>query len=250
MPYSTGHLDDEGRLAITEEERTWTQPILGRLGTSFGKVWSCNDARPVSNLILTIQHMCDFTIIVENYAEGRPPARMSTAINDQRNFTHHALMSLCSSREFEIATGNLCDDLYEPCRLASAVYSILVIFPMPPTLTLYKKVAAELRQSLIGQVAMETLGAARLELLVWTLTMGALVSIGLPERAWFMTQMTRALDRLEIRALSGFKALLQGFLWHPKTNDTDGMELWRDIKFAQRHAGSVYNTVPTAERFA
>lgn len=232
IPFTNAYLDGDC-LAVTGQERSSTSSTLGALGTSFLNVWKHSADRATFQLLQVIQHMCDFTIVLENYVQGRPVSRPPAALTDQRNFTQHALISLLSAQEIENEHAEVCDVQYESCRLACIVYSLLVVFPLPPMVGYFERVTARLQESLLRMKPGGIQGDSRRELQVWILTMGATISIGLPERTWFLNELATTVQPLRIRDPETFTGVLQGFLWHPKTNSRDGLKLWRELPVAK-----------------
>lgn len=228
VPFTDSYLEN-GRLAISVQERQWAEPVLGAIGSSFLKIWADSDNDTTINLLKAICHMCDFTIVVNNYMEGRSVTREPAAMTDQRNFTQHTLMALPASSELENA-GYQYDEQYEPCRLACIVYSFLVIFPLPPIAGLFERLTAKLQKSLFNMCSSLDLDRDRMELQVWILTMGAIITIGLPERDWFLSEMRPLLHILALKDVRQFSRVLDGFLWHANTSARDAMDLWRDLQ--------------------
>lgn len=171
------YLDSQDRLLLTEDESVYAKPTLSQLASGFGRVWSDDSRRPVTDLLRVVTRMSDFVTILESYLDGRSIGKSSATLMDQNNFAHHALMSLPSAKEFTRATSNLTDVLYEPCRLSCIIFSLLVIFPVPLTLPLCSKIiAALLRHLVVVEHAMEE-DCARKELTAWILTMGAVFAL-------------------------------------------------------------------------
>lgn len=238
VPFADSHLDSSGRLTIAAEERLAASQSLSRLGSAFSKIWSKDEARPVRDLLTAIRHLCDFTVVLDSHIQGRP-GRSSVTLSDQRNFAHHAIMSLPSAQEFTTATGVLCDELYEPSRLGCLVYSILTIFPVPPTTSLYRRVIFDLQRSLFNTKVMHQQELDRYASLAWLLSMAGLMCIGMPERHEVVVQLMQVLDDLKIKTLSSYITLLQGFLWHSSTSEIDGMEIWREVQRERKRIATV-----------
>jgi hypothetical protein len=229
IPFTNAYLLGD-RLAFSTQERLWARQTLPRLGKGFLDVWQPTD--PVLTAILAVMdHMVDFTMIVENYIRGRVSPRPGAALTDQRNFTQHALMSLPTAREIETNTGQLCDDLYEPCRLALLVYSFLVVFPFPPIIGLHEKITSRLQRSIVlMKQDLQFMGQSRLRFHLWILTMGAIISIGLPQRTFYIVEIRKVVPMLGLKDEDAFSEVLERFLWHPKTSRRDGQDLWRDVE--------------------
>jgi hypothetical protein len=230
ISYTDSYILNNGQLAIETFQNRQTRELQRRLGASFARMWSMEDGQPIADLLTVIRYMCDFTIVVDNYNQG--VYMKSLVMIDQRNFTQHGLWSLRSARKFECATGNICDQLYEPCRLACMVYSLLVIFPYPPTVTVCSRLATSIKRSILRITTIQAIASERtsMELKLWTLVMGCLISTGLPHRGWFVAQIKALAKQLNVDHHSSLTDILQGYLWHPRTSARDGMELWRELQ--------------------
>lgn len=232
IPFTNAYLDN-GRLAVTTGERSSTNSVLGSLGTAFFKVWQSSDDRATWQLLQVIQHLSDFTVVLENHIEGHIVSRPPAALTDQRNFAQHALMSLPSAQDQENEAIGMCDEQYESCRLGCIIYSLLVVFPLPPIMRLFERIAAKLQRALLNVRMEGGKDHARLELHAWTLTLGAIISIGLPERAWFVQELVVTLQALETEQLAGLTGILRSHLWHPKTSSRNAIELWQELSRAR-----------------
>lgn len=227
IPFTTSYLD-HGRIALTSQERAWASSTLPHLGTGFSEVWRLDEPH-VGLLLTVVQHMADFTMIVENYVRGRSSPRPRATMTDQRNFVQHSLMDLMTAQEIETQTGDLPDEQYEACRLAMLIYSFLVVFPFPPTVGLHEKVTTKLQRAILGMRTIDSMSLTRLELQLWILIMGALISVGLPQRQWYVRELDTVVGELQLADLDSVMAVLGRFLWHPKTSQGDGLELWWDL---------------------
>ncbi|OAG39565.1 hypothetical protein AYO21_06209 [Fonsecaea monophora] len=226
---------EDGRLSVTSYERDAVAGDLGQLGTSFRHVWSAGSSTPsyIDDLLAVIQDICDFTVVVENHASGRWVPRTSPVIIDQRNYVQHSLMSLPSAEELlapkptDVA---LDDSQYETCRLACIIYSFLVVFPVPPVVGPFETLIDRLKSAL-QTTEWKSFGRPRRKLHLWTLTMGAIGSIGLPDRPWFLLRIMEVLDDdFDMAGWQDLKGLLQSFLWHPRTSDLDGLDVWKAVQ--------------------
>jgi hypothetical protein len=221
----------EGRLAVSDEEHEWNWPLSSRLGSGFWNVWRLEAGVDLQKLCLAIQHLCDFTIVVDNYVEGREAHRLPAELTDQRNYAQHSLMSLLSGAELRARGFEAVDPQYDSCRLACIAYSFLVIFPFPPMVGLFDRVALSLQKRLLEIENNEsTIDNLRTHLQMWVLMMGSIISIGLPIYSWYIRQLSLVVTRTGIRTWPEMTDILQKFLWHPTTNARDGAEIWKDVQ--------------------
>ena len=149
---------------------------------------------------------------------------------DQRNYVQHALMSLESGRHLDGRGGGAFQ--YESCRLASTVYSFLVIFPVPPVVGPFEILTQQLSREL-ETIEHDGLPPARLNLHIWALFMGAIGSIGLPSHGWFLSKVKTLLQKTDIREWKDLQMVLRSFLWHPSTNDVDGFNIWTETQYEE-----------------
>ena len=229
-------MNDDGRLAVTQQEIEAAFQDLGQLGTGF---WQIVDPDATSlpayldALLEVIQDICDFTLVVENHASGRWVPRTSHEMIDQRNFVQHKLMSLKSEQELvnDGLPWDKIDSQYEGCRLACIAYSFLVVFPVPPVVGPFENLTDRMKKSL--QACKWTiLDGERLRLHLWILIMATIASIGLPDRPWFLLRTMDVLGEFNFKDWKDLRLLLKTYLWHPRTSDFDGIDLWRAIKQA------------------
>ncbi len=60
--------------------------------------------------------------------------------------------------------------------------------------------------------------------------MGAIASIGLPDRPWYLLRVMEVLDEFDMANWKDLKDLLKTFLWHPRTSDLDGLDIWKAVQ--------------------
>jgi hypothetical protein len=226
-----------GRLAISAAERRWTDPTLSTLTTSFDAAWKKTENSAISSLMEVIVLLADFTIIIENFVEGRFVPRIPAVLTDQRNYVHHRLLSLDSANDLESQEDAMAiDPQYEPCRLACIIYSFLVVYPYPPIVGLYERLIRRLQASILAmRLKLDDMNEARLALQLWMLVMGAILAVGLPQRDWFMKDMSPILLRLGISGQAHLTTLLIRFLWHPNTSGRDLVDLCRELRTGPPH---------------
>jgi hypothetical protein len=247
IPFTDKYLED-GTIAVTAQERAWARAALGDIGQSFHEAWADATDSSVGALMKAVDNLSAFTILVENYVAGRPSARPPAALTDQRNLAQHALISLSSAQELNAKEQIVPDNQYESCRLAMIAYSFLVVFPFPPTVRLFERLIERLQHAVINLRQTRQLAMARHNLQVWILSMGALLSLGLPERAWFVDELAQTVDLRQIGDRESFVQVLQGFLWHPKTSARDGLELWRDVEASRQEGRQSFRETHAADR--
>lgn len=228
IPHTTSFIQD-GELNVTSAEFAAVSLDLGKLGTGFWDVWDVRSSSGMHEFFAVIQDACDFTVVVENYIRGRWMQRTSTEIMDQRNYIQHSLMSLKSYQELKDNRVYVDDLHYESGRLAVIIYSFLVIFPIPPVAGPFETLTRLLRREL-ERTSLKEGKLARLRIQLWILMMGAIASIGLPCRSWFISEMSLFARMANVNNWQHLQSILQTFLWHSGTNNIDGLDIWDDVE--------------------
>ena len=238
ISHTTTFVQEDGRLHVTQHEKEAVANELGQQGTGFWQVWSTDASTPpyLDPLLEVIQDTCDFTVVVENHASGRWLPRTSHDIIDQRNFVQHKIMSLVPEDELiatDLVSLSDIDSQYESCRLACIIYSLLIVMPVPPVVGPFETLTEKLK-SLLQAREWKVLNTRRLRLHLWILVMGAIASIGLPDRPWFLLRTMEVLEEFDMAKWKDLKALLKMFLWHPRTSDFDGLDIWKAVQHVQQ----------------
>ena len=215
----------DGELSISIAEREAAAATgLGPLGRGFSKVWDAASSPAIVELHRIIRLACDLTIVIENCTQGRWLRPIPEMI-DQRNYVQHSLMSLPTSQDLIDRGVDICDPYYDSCRLATIIYSFLLIFPVPPVSGPFETLTLQLRREL-ETMSLENKDCPRPEMHLWILVMGAIASLGLPARPWFLSRAMALSDTLDLHEWQDLKRVLESFLWHYSTSDVDGVEVW------------------------
>jgi Fungal specific transcription factor domain len=176
--------------------------------------------------------MVEYTTVVNDYAQGRLMHVSMTAIIDQKNGTQFALMSLRAANA-HLPDPRIIEPLYEACRLAAIIYSILVVLPWPASTAPFPELAIQLEEELNGGDIMKDSPRAP-ELLLWILFMGGIASIGLAQRTWYVEGIGSLAKKMNLVSSEKIKEIMMNFLWLGSTSDGDGLELWNDVLLFNR----------------
>jgi hypothetical protein len=197
------------------------------LGKGFVALYKILSPEQVLHLYPVLCRLCDYTLAVHDYVEGTSEAQSLAVIVDERNFVQHSLMSLNHHGE----TGEVEEEysLYELCRLAAIIYSLIVVFPLPVTAAPFAKLGLQIKEQ-ISKSTVHTWWNEAPQLMLWITVMAAIASIGLSERAWFVSTLDRLIGRLKMNSWAEMKEHLQRFLWYGSTSDIDGVDLWKEIE--------------------
>jgi hypothetical protein len=173
--------------------------------------------------------MCDYTIIVDDYAQGRLMHISMTTLIDLRNGTQHALISLPAAYS-HLPDPRIDEPLYEACRLAAIIYSILVVFPLPASKAPFPELIIQLKEELSNPNSnIKNTWERSPELLLWILFMGGIAAIGLPERTWYVRAISGLAVSMKLSSNARLREILQSFLWLGSTSDGDGCDLWTEV---------------------
>lgn len=161
----------------------------------------------VEDLYKVMSMLKSYTIMISDHCTSRKVMSASVLI-DHRNTTQHALLSLPPR------AGNS-----ECLRLAALIYSLLVTFPLPYTLTTFQCLVKGLRMALVEWDGDD-------QVLIWVLAMGGIGAVGLDERQWFVEEFREVTIRAGVRSWDEAREIIKEGLWFEATNGKDGFELW------------------------
>ena len=197
---------------------------LKELGQGF-KSLETSPSSSSHRLYRVLLQLGSYTVAVDNYVTNNSQAQDVSILADERNLVQHGLMSL--AREDESYHEGPMQLVCSQCWHAAIVYDLTVVFPLPNTAALFDILAVRMKQ-LISDKAVQTRWHHAPYLMLWITVMGAIAAIGSDLRPWYVDILSRLSHRLQIRDWDHLRYLLQHFLWHPSTNDSDGLELWEE----------------------
>jgi len=243
LPYVPMHDDVVGLLNAASRK---THPLVG-LGKGFRVLPEMLGQDEVSQLLIVLRWMIQYTFAVDDHVEGRPEAQSLRRLMDQRNFVQHNLMLLVPTPPATTDTTEMQRELRQQhdhdhdhehehpmhrlARLGTLIYSLLVVFPLPAVAAPFQQLSQEVRLQL-SQPTVEARWneGAWPDLILWVSVLGAVASIGTPDRPWYLGTLDRLTRRLKLNSWPSMKERLRLFLWFEYTNDSDGLKLWRDIE--------------------
>lgn len=221
LPYVSMHDDVVGLLNAASRKN---HPLVG-LGKGFRVLPEMLGHDEVSKLLIVLRWMIQYTFAVDDQVEERPEAPSLRALMDQRNFVQHSLMLLTP----DVAGTQEEHPMHRLARLGTVIYSLLVVFPLPAIAAPFAQLAQEVRGQL-SQPSVEARWSEASDLILWVTVMGAIASIGTPDRQWYLGILDRLTRRLMINTWTSMREHLRLFLWFEYTNDSDGLKLWREIE--------------------
>jgi hypothetical protein len=171
--------------------------------------------------------LCNYTLAVDDYVEGRTEAQSLGVLADERNFVQHCLMSL--TPDAETAESQQECSLYELCRLAATIYSLIAVFPLPTTTAPFAKLALQVKEQ-ISKPNVHLRWNEAPQLMLWIIVMAAIASVDMSERSWFVLILERLINRLKLNSWAQMKEHLEDFMWFGSTSNADGLNLWKEIE--------------------
>lgn len=223
LPYVSMH---EDVIRLLNAASRGNHPLVG-LGRGFRILPETLSHDEVSKLLAVLRRVIQYTFAVDDHVETRPEAQPLGALMDQRNLVQHSLMLLTPDDASDEA--RLEHPMHRLARLATIIYSLLVVFPLPAIAAPFHRLAQDVRAQL-SDPPVHGRWAETADLILWATTMGAIAAIGSPDRAWYLMTLDRLTRQLGINTWAGMKERLRMFLWFDYTNDSDGLKLWRDIE--------------------
>ncbi|OCT54037.1 hypothetical protein CLCR_09596 [Cladophialophora carrionii] len=151
----------------------------------------------------------EITVALDHHVRGGPTAPELVDLMEVRNCTQHRLLSGLPN-PVDFSNPELC--LHHAVRLASLIFSDMVIFPLPPTQGVKPRLALMLRQTL------ETCHLHRCwelhnQVLLWALTLGTIAASYTAQRSWYIDQLLQETSIMQIDDWSVVESICSRFLW-------------------------------------
>jgi hypothetical protein len=175
--------------------------------------------------------MCDITIDIESYCQGATATSDLTRLIDKRNRTQHMLLSLPTYEELSpCQVSSPC--FYESIRLTSLIYSLAVIFPLPPIRSTHQKLAILLK-SVLALPSVERYWKEFPFLLLWCLTLGGIAASSTECRNWYVQNLMALSAERRLYAWQDVTNEMRRYLWLESACDVGGRELWMEVRLVQ-----------------
>ena len=193
-----------------------------KLGSGFRYFRSTAAGR---ELLEVLESFCEVTVALDHYDRGGQNAPEAFDLVEARNSTQHRLLSQISP-QLDLRDAEKC--IHHGCRLATLIFSDMVLFPLPPTQRLKPRLALLLHQAL---EAGKLLSGWELhaQIYVWMLTLGAIAASFTPERTWYMDQLMELIETLGIQDWSTIESICCRFLWWKPVCNEPGQRLWDEM---------------------
>ncbi|EXJ69144.1 uncharacterized protein A1O5_08079 [Cladophialophora psammophila CBS 110553] len=214
-------------------------PDAFQLSLVMGRGFSCVKNAQLLRLLMLA---CRATLAVDLYQRRVPAAPTIREICTVRNAVQHQLCSLDPPPDLVPSHD---DSLYNMVRLATLIYSDLVLFPLGESVSVKSQLAYDLRKALeLLFTGVPLKAQAECELTIWCLTMGTMASSETVHREWYVEQLGRSL-REDRRLLDWilFQTLMSHFLWWDHVLQPRCWDGWNEAaQSIQAHASSFVTT--------
>lgn len=221
LPYEQMNEDVIGPLNAASRKN---HPLVG-LGRGFRILPELLGHEMVEKVLIVLKWIIQYTFALDDHVKARPEAQRLGYLADERNFVQHNLL-LLTPLPAEIQDE---DPLMRLSRLGTVIYSLLVVFPLPAVAAPFHQLAHDVRQQLLDH-SIQALWADASDLIFWVTAMGAIASIGSPDRQWYRTILDELTRRLGVDSWPAMRERLGMFLWYEYTNGSDGLKLWVELE--------------------
>ena len=189
------------------------------------------------DIIQVFLNLSELSQVIQAFTEGRCSSNKLDALLDCRNLVQHQLLSLPDETE-PLDLISLDKDtiqqipqfavqIYKSCRVAALLYSTHVTFPLPRTTQTRLRVVPEL-QTTICEINLRFVEEQVLRVLLWCTVVTGIASKGAPEHPWFVAQLLKLSDLLDIRSWQELQEIMRGFAWVDTACDQGGYALWEE----------------------
>lgn len=176
-------------------------------------------------LLEVLQAYSEVTAALDHYTRKGPTAPELVDLIEARNSTQHRLLCQMPA-PFDLTDPTTV--VLQATRLATLIFSDMVIFPLPTVQGVKPRLALLLQQTL---EACTLLGCWELhgQLLIWALTLGAIGASFTSERVWYIDQLLRHVSTFQIQEWSTLEAICSRFLWWKPVCSEPGSRVWEEV---------------------
>lgn len=177
------------------------------------------------------------TSLIDAYISGFVSIPNIAYLTERRNMVQHTLLSLPLSHipeELEpssTATNSCTSIAYEPLRLTALIYSVGVLFPMPPASETLDKLVMMLNTTLLEQEQKLWINCP--STLLWILVLGGIAAEHLSVRLEFVLRLATLSAAMDINAWPGVVEVMERHLWMRNACDFGGQKLWVEVMEAR-----------------
>jgi hypothetical protein len=172
--------------------------------------------------------MVGLTLIIDSHCRGIIPISDLTVFIEKRNAIQHSLMSLSTGDELEYGEiSSVC--LYESIRHAAIIYSVAVIFPLPPVSGIFRKLAGSLRD-ILEKSKLDPCWRLFPETLLWMLILGGIAASETTDRPWYVRKLAALSRVLNLTEWKDVAEEAENYLWLESACDAGGSSLWNEVE--------------------
>jgi hypothetical protein len=193
------------------------------LGTGFKYLCSSLPGRAVYEIL---QNVGQLTVALDQHTRRGKGAPDMVDLVLARNVAQHQLLSLdpiSMDGEMEDRT------IAELCRIATLIYSDMVIFPLPATQRVKPALAVRMR-TLLDDFKDGRGQERHRRVICWATTLGCVASTFTSMHQWFLEELRLHAFGIKIQDWPGLKGLCSKFLWWPPVCDLPGRVVWSEIQ--------------------
>ncbi|KIV80502.1 hypothetical protein PV11_07998 [Exophiala sideris] len=186
-------------------------------------------------LLEVLESFSEVTNALDHYARGGSAAPELVDLIEARNASQHRLLSLLPKR-VDLTDAEVC--VQQATRLATMIFSDMVLFPLPPTQRMKPKLARELVDILEACTLLRCWDVHG-QVLVWILTLGTVAASFTPERTWYVEQLSYRLSVMSIDDLPELESICSKFLWWQPICGGPVQTLWYEVQLEFQAAESL-----------
>ncbi|KAL4948980.1 hypothetical protein BDW69DRAFT_175378 [Aspergillus filifer] len=182
-----------------------------------------------------------YTALVDHCIQGKMSYDPSL-LADQRNFVHYNFVCLPPAPIYQDQNNTFTsqprhqDLVYEIFRLATFIYSVGVVLPLPAQSTPIAKLAELLHNTLRSAPYLSLWYAPQAQpVLLWILMLGGIAATDTPYREWYVQTLWKVVHNNRIASYNDLKCYLALIAWYPVACDRPGMDLWEDLQNVHNH---------------
>jgi hypothetical protein len=177
-----------------------------KLGSGFRYLRHCAAGQELLDILGVYS---EITVALDHHVRGGPTAPELVDLTDMRNWAQHRMLSTITN-PLDLSDSHVC--LHHAVRLATFIFSDMVIFPVPPTQGIKPRLALMLQQTL---EACDLVQCWELhgQVLLWALTMGTIAASYTVQRAWYIEQLLLRTSLMQIASSFVLEDICSRFLW-------------------------------------
>jgi hypothetical protein len=208
----------------------------GQLGEAFKSQPVANSPNP--DLAQCLEMMSNMTSLIDAYTTGFVSIPNIAYLTERRNMVQHTLLSLPlapgpESIEYSsTGTSSWISFAYELLRLTALIYSVGVLFPMPPASETLDKLVIMLNAELTEKEHKLWINCPGT--LLWMLVLGGIAAEHLSVRLEFVSRLATLSAAMDINLWPDVVEVMERHLWMESACDFGGQKLWIEVTEARR----------------